>query len=157
MYTLVIRSDSLLEMKRCRWEWARDLGGEWRNETEPSIDESGAEWRMSGVGGVGAEPSVEGDLGWAPVDGRFYPLTVSERHPGRGAGAAATLMVGERHPGRGSGATADMEGDLGWWRNEIVDGGDESASTIRESGAEWSEWGWGRTMHHNMWTPTLYS
>jgi hypothetical protein len=30
-------------------------------------------------------------------------LKVSERHPGRGAGAATTLMVGERHPVRGSG------------------------------------------------------
>jgi hypothetical protein len=37
--------------------------------------------------------------GW----GGFDPLKVSERHPGRGAGAVATLMVGERHPGRGSG------------------------------------------------------
>jgi hypothetical protein len=45
-------------------------------------------------------------------------------------------MVGERHPGRGSGAVADVEGDLGRWRNEIVDGDDESASGER-SRVEW--------------------
>jgi hypothetical protein len=62
---------------------------------------------------------------------------------GAESGAAATLMVGERHPGRGSGAAADVEGDLGRWRNEIVDGGDESASGER-SRVEWVDLGQNR-------------
>jgi hypothetical protein len=70
------------------WGWGRTIGGRGSGL-------SAGRWKV------------------LPVDGRFVPLKVSERHPGRGAGAAATLMVGERHPGRGSGVAADVEGDLG--------------------------------------------